>query len=491
MLEKIPRVYWVGGIIAAILAFSIYSTLYKKSLRTLSVSRFDVPSIRFAGIETLRNARSEELIAEIAKVIEQNGLPADVFLGLSSNISDEEKRIQQSTNIAITLHDQFHKNNLQNPNDLRILWETSPVGAWDVDERQLESVQPLLQQLEPRRRAIRSMLEEWDTHFYYIFVHPESSGSFRSAPASPQEIRRNVREATPQSAISSRFATTVVNTEASEYLADYALLEEYVVAQALLEGNIEEAMEALDYVFRITYLASMLGNVGTRADAAAVRLRAFEVMQRIVLDPKFEKAHLIKLRNILLEERKNWTSEYVAWFGDRASGMMLYHNVMLRGLNALEPAELASLDERGVTGRFNRGFMKYHEQDKIFYLRSMQKILDVSEEPFTKRLDVLSQIQTGLLATEHTYDDEGIAKEHFVANIMLKEVDRFMRLFAADQAALDRAIVAILRSLDQGGTERYRNPFTDEPYEVRKVDGLLSISTTFLPRPFRVPIFTD
>lgn len=138
-----------------------------------------------------------------------------------------------------------------------------------------------------------------------------------------------------------------------------------------------------------------------------------------------------------------------------------------------------------------RGFTKYREADEVFYLRSMQKVLDVSNKPFVKRLDVLNQINKGMTDKEDTFDENGISTEHFVAYLLLKDVDRLMRIFAQDQSALNRALVVILRSLGQSNTDNYRDPFTDEPYKVQKVDGLLSISATRLLRPFRVPIFMD
>jgi len=159
--------------------------------------------------------------------------------------------------------------------------------------------------------------------------------------------------------------------------------------------------------------------------------------------------------------------------------------------NTLESDELDLLERRWGRYKFMRGFTKYREADEVFYLRSMQKILDVSNEPFVKRQDVLNQINKGITDKENTYDDKGIATEHFLAHLLLKDVDRLMQIFAQDQSALNRVLVVILRSLGQSNTDNFRDPFTDEPYKVQKVDGLLSISATNLPRSFRVPIFTD
>ena len=469
MFDKIPRVYWVLVIITVLVMFYMYSNVPRqtngdtprRSLRNATQTNkttFDIPRHRFAGAETFRTAKSPELIAELEKVIEQNGLPADVFV-------DD---VPQATNIALTLHSQFHEYYTKEPNDLQKLWGASPIGVWDINKQVLESVSTTLDQFEMKRQTVRKMLEPSMTRFYYVFTHPQQE---------------------------SKTVTTVaatVNTEASKYLADYALLEEYAIARVLLEGNIAEATEALACIFRIAYLASIPGNIGVRSDAAIVRLRAFDVMQRVVLDPKFEKDNMIYLRDMLLEQHENWISEYVTWFGDRASGISLYHRLsMLRVDNALEPKELKVLEQRGIKNAFSQGFRKYHEADKIFYLQSMQKILDASKEPFIQRQNILKQINNELLAHEDTYDETGVLKEPVVANILLKDVDRLMRLFAQDQSALDRALVVILKSLGQRNTDFYHDPFTDEPYEVRQVDGLLSVSTENLPHPFRVPIFTE
>ena len=338
--------------------------------------KFSVAFQRFTGVESLRRVKTPELVAEVEEILSKNGLPADVFFGLSSYNPDDKEPISQFNNIAITLHIEFREfypdpDDLQKPvnPELEKLWETSPIGEWNLDEQKLDSLYTVLSKLESKRQTIRSKLEDdRNTCFYYVFNHPES-------------LKNKIGN-----------SGTMVSTEASKYLADYALLEEYAIAQTLLEGNINEAIGGLAYIFRITQLASMLGNVGVRSDAALVRLRAFDVMQRVVLDPKFEKKHMIDLRTILAEQRDEWTSEYVAWFGDRASGMMLYHQVQMNGLDAaLENAEREILEGRDINA-LSRGIKKYREEDETFYLRAMQKILDVSAKPYVERSEILNQI---------------------------------------------------------------------------------------------------
>jgi len=474
MSHKTQRIVWAAAIIAAVVGFYVYShwkpggNLFFR-IRANSSEFKDINYARFMGAETLRKARSEELVAEVNEVIKQNGLPADVFF-------DDGKQIH---NIAITLHDLFHPYyDSKNPDDaLEKLWNVSPTEEWNIDEQTLASVRTTFSQMEPKRRIIRTELQQRETYFYYIFVYPESFGMWDDAGVT-------------------------INTDASQYLSDYALLEEYAIAQALLDGNINEAIDALKYIFRMTYLASHLGNVGTRSDAALVRLRTFDVMQRVILDPNFSRTNMVELRKMLEEQYENWVPEHVTWFGDRASGIVLYHRLALYlPVDVLEDTEYNELKNRRLVkeikpgefepGIFDKGFSKYHEADEAFYLRSMQKILDVSKKPFIKRLNVLRQIDEERLSKENTVDEQDISTEPFVANILLKDVNRLMQIFAKDESALKRALVLTQRSLGQSNTDQYRDPFTDEPYTIRKVDYLLSITSPELLRPFRVPVFTS
>ena len=475
MANKTLRLYLAAAIIMAVFGFYVISHWKGCNFfsgirgRNFNTSKFEVPFARFEGAETLRKARSEALVAEVQNVIDQNGLPADVFVDDVPMFEAAERR--PPLNIAITLHDLFDEfYNPEKPNDtLDKLWAASPNGEWKIDEQTLDSVRMELARLEPKRQNIRTVLAPSGTRFNYIFVYPDSLDPWADAAVK-------------------------VNTEASRYLLDYALLEEYAIAQALLDGNIDEAVNALAYVFRIAFLASHLRNVGARSDAALTRLRAFEVMQQVVLDLKFGKAHMMFLREMLEEQRNTWIPEYGTWFGDRASGIVLYHRVMLYGMDdegmeeVFEPAELNALDGRVSRLLFRQGFAKYHEADAAFYLRSMQKILDISKEPFVKRRDVLNQISTELFRVEGLRDDQGVAMEPFVATILLKDVERLMRLFAKDESALNRTLVLLDASLGRTNTDNYRDPFTDQPYEIHREDGFLRITTLELPT-FRVPSF--
>ena len=486
-LQKIPRIYWAAAVIAVVVLFYVYSALSSRSPHS---QRFDIPFSRFVGAEQLRTARSKELIAEIEKLIAQNGLPADVFEGLSTTSLDSNDRAwlqeQHQNNIAIVLHEHFRPYyesaspdtpHIPLRDDLQKLWDASPIGAWDIDELKIANVRPILNRFDEKRYDIRRKLENPKTVFYYIFER----GTVRSNPTGR-------RAASPASV----YRGTIVSTTPSKYLADYALLEEYAVALALLDGNIEEAIKALDYIFRIAYLASNLADVGARGDAVLVRLRAYDVLQRIILDSKLERRHLLDIRHMLTELYQHWVPENIAWFGDRAHGLMFYRRIIMYGpVDTLTQEGIDELERRGIRSSFSRHFRTNHEADTVFYLQSMQKILDISQEPLANRMDVLDTIYTNLLQKQDSYDSKGVLLEPVVAGILLKDVYPLMRLFAQDQSALNRSLVAVLHSLGQRNTGGYRNPFTNEPYEIHQDNGMLAVNVDELPRPFRVPVFAD
>jgi hypothetical protein len=562
MLNKIPGIYLAVAILAVVVVFYVYSTLQRhKSVysghgeggtRFGTAGAFDEPIQRFALADSLRKLSKPKpsdlgkggflsslfrrtpqvkqdaltraaLIAEINQLLEQEGMPADVFKEKLPVMEKDKKKWEEAvkkkeqdekSNIAITLFEQFNEyytikdipKELTDPlpknisedelkkiqeqrkkqwailtekhwenSSLRKLWDATPdgknidEGKWDIDQQTLDNVSTILANFEEKRRTIRTKLGEPGVRFDYIYVYPDS-----------------------KTLKSSSNTGRIVNTDASRFIADYALLEEYAMANALLKGDIGEATAALAHIFRMAQLASSLKVVGVRVDAAAVRLRAFVVMQRVVLDPQFEKKHLINLRNILSYQYDFWRPEYDTWFGDRASGVAFYHRVFAEGADAaLEDADWELLLERWGERKFNQGFKKYHEADEVFYLQSMQKILDVCHEPYVKRNEVLSQMAAEIRKKENNYDADGVSQEFLVAYLLLKDVRLTMEIFARDQSALDRALAAILFSLGQTDTDKFRDPFTDEPYEIRKVNSLITVTATALPQPFQVPDFRN
>ncbi|MDR3182404.1 MAG: hypothetical protein LBT89_05685 [Planctomycetaceae bacterium] len=456
MLQKTYVRYIAAALLfACIFLYYIVSTTHRN--QTLYSSSKDktvlfggerVKFSRFAGVETLRREKKQELVDEILKVLAQKGMPADIFTD----------NVFEAVNIAITLNNAFQDEN-ENRDDLKKLWDNSPLTGWDADKKKTDAVAEILQRYERKRMTVRGMLEQPKTVFYYLFIRDKWQ--------------------------------VHIDTEASQYIADYALLEEYAVAKALLKGDIPAAIEAVAYVFRLAQLADDLKVVGVCCDAATTRMRFLEVLQRIILDPKMDKTHLTFLRGMLTEQLDNWKPEHLTWFGDRASGISLYHRIMLSGPNeALESFELDKLQQRGIYNTFPKTFLKNHALDEAFYLLSMQKLIDAGKERFYKRIDTINEVQNSMLKLQDT------PIEPVVACLMLDNVDKFMRIFAQDLSRMETAVLALQLALEANADKQQKliqsslDPFTGEPYQVQRQDGFIDVSAQNRRKPFRVKSMT-
>jgi hypothetical protein len=442
-----------GVILFAVVVFYVISTAHRNRTlyrngeeKMVKFGETRVPFHAFSGVETLRAEKSPELIQEITNVIEQKGMPSDVFV-------DNQK---EAMNIASTLNTVFGEY-AGKPGDLELLWRASPIDVWDVNKAALDKVDVTLKNFETARLIVRGMLEQQETFFDCIYRRSKDWSWSIS-----------------------------IDAEASKYIPDDGLLEEYSIAKSLLKGDIAGATDTLAYIFRLAQLSDAVGLPSVRSDAAMTRLRAIEVMQRIVLDPKFEKIHLIQLHDMLMEQLEQWTSEQRVWFGDRASGIRLYHRIMMTGPEeALEENEVNKLKDRNVYGTFVKNYIQNHANDEIFYLRSMQKIIAASEKQFHLRVEVLNDIQNFLLAKEDT------AEEYFVSGFLLADIDRLMQIYAQDQSRLETAVLAMTVSLGIPNKLTFADPFTGKPYEVKQTGGMVIVSAQNKHRPFRVPDFSS
>ncbi|MDR2117563.1 MAG: hypothetical protein LBP87_14395 [Planctomycetaceae bacterium] len=432
----------------------------------------------FRGMETARFEKDRELISEIKKVIDQKETPSEIF---KNNFSEK-------VNIATILNNAFH---LDNDEELMILRNAAPKEyEWSISGETLEQLSGILERFEPKRQNIRNALNRPDVHFYFIFEQDEEFGE-------------------------------IIDVQAAGYLEDYLLLEEYAIGLALRDGRIEDALDSLVYVFRIAQLASEIAVPAVRSSAAMIRLRAVDIMQTIILNPKFTKRYLSGLYEMLREQLEHWTPDRAVWVVDRASGMKTYHRILQYGLAAaLTPEEINDLEKRGLLVFISRkqkkrknnntnnngnnnieedevketiilknNFLKSHIADEIFYLQSMQKIIDVCKKPFYQRIPVLDDVNNEILSKM------GKESEPVIAEILLRGIVLSMQRHAQDRAGCEIAFLAMSVSLEKPTvTNLIANPFSKEEYSISRIKDeenpnkkFISVSSSGNRQPFRVP----
>ncbi|MDR0705387.1 MAG: hypothetical protein LBF88_10420 [Planctomycetaceae bacterium] len=431
----------------------------------------------FRGMETARFEKNKELIAEIKKVMAQNETPSEIFKNnLSGNV-----------NIAVALNNAFH---LENSDELNTLRDAAPKeDTWGISGETLESLNEILTRFESKRLTIRNLLNRSDSCFYFIFEQDEEFGE-------------------------------IIDLQAADYLEDYLLLEEYAIAVALRDGRIEDALDSLVYIFRIAQLASAISVPSARSAAALIRLRAVDIMQTVILEPKFKKRYLNGLYEMIKEQLEHWTPDRAVWVADRASGLKTYHRILQYGLEAaLTPTEIDELEKRDLLEVITRkqkkrkkntddnknenennevketillknNFLHGHVSDEIFYLRSMQKVIDASEKPFYQRHSELSEV------TDEVVRAMDKKSAPIIAELLLRGIVESMRLHAQDRAACEMTFLAMSVSLEKPTfASLTSNPLSEKGYNLNQINEnednpkkkYIQVSFPNNRKPFKVP----
>ncbi len=410
----------------------------------------EMPGKTFVKMEATRRDKDPELVGEISKIIDSGGMPADVF--------QDDVPPEMNVGTELTKAFEVYKDN---PGEMEQLRAKAPQGLWQIDAATLQEVADILTRTEQKRLNIREMLGKDGVCFSFHFVHDPDYGD-------------------------------VPDTEASDYLSDYLLLEEYAIAQALAAGEIDQAIDSLAFIFRLAQLAAEVKNVGIRTRACEVRMRAIDVMQGVVLAPAFRQSHAVKLLGILQEQMDMWTPESAMWIGDRASGLVVYNLIRQYGLeSALEPDELAELRQRGIFESLSKNLLHTLPADQTAYMKIMQRVIDESDRPLFERRPEWNKIESDLLAKR------GASDEPVIAEMLLRGVPEIMLYCAQDRAKCETAVLALATSLGQtvATTKRPDAKFELDPifgrkYEINKDAGFVTVSFYAAElKPFRTPDF--
>jgi len=408
----------------------------------------------FVGMETTRTLKDEQLITEIKQVADAGGLPSDVFV-------DD---IPSEMNVAHELSKLFgiYKDN---PGELDMLRTGIAGGEWKIGEETLKRVSDVLTRVESKRLDIRSMLKRENVCFSFEFTESEEG--------------------------------PIPDTDGADFLEDYVLLEEYAIAQALLNGKVDDAVECLNYIFRMAQLTAEVRSPEVRSKAARIRRYALNIAQTVVLDPKFRKKNLIDLYEILKEQLETWTDDAEAWIGDRAGALKVFNLVALYGPEgALEPNEIDELNQRGILEGYTkrRDLAQIIAKDQVYYLRTMKSLIDECRRPFFQRRTLLNRIYSDLRRLK------GTPEEPIIAGFLLRGITELMEYIAFDRADCEVAFLAMSISLKQPvpPEQLELDPLYGKKYETLRILNPMEpkipvVQTAYSNslKPFRVPDYSN
>ena len=213
-----------------------------------------------------------------------------------------------------------------------------------------------------------------------------------------QRLRARAALGRPQCDFGIRFmAGLLADCGFIDVLRICARLEAFQAAESLAGGAPDEAIESLEFMFR---LASCLGaekHSTVRLEAAFLRTEAFCVLQAIVQHERITRERLDRLYQTVQRQLAGWPDDAHAWIGDRALGLHAYEVVRAGNLeDLLSEEEIGQFQQDGVLKDLLAAASQSVDHDELYYLQTMRKIIDSCSQPYHTRLPLFDSIASEL-----------------------------------------------------------------------------------------------
>jgi hypothetical protein len=237
-------------------------------------------------------------------------------------------------------------------------------------------------------------------------------------------------------------------------------LEAISAAESLANGTPAEAVFPLRNMLSVDSRLGRLPHVVPRMTAASLRGEAIQILEAIAQHPQATLQIQLELYNLIGEQLKEWPDDAAAWIGDRAQGMHTYELIRDGYLTSImSRSELKQLEEDRQFTAFLRAASQSIDEDQLYYLKTMRRIIQQCEEPYFKRKQSLLQVGTELKELEETSQYPIIA-----ARFLLPDINQGHRLQAADRARCEGWALALAAATGNPRPAFDVNPLTGEPY---------------------------
>lgn len=239
-------------------------------------------------------------------------------------------------------------------------------------------------------------------------------------------------------------------------------LEAFAAAESLfLDDNIEAAIRAMQNMLQ---WAQHLGNekhASARLQAGMLRAEAFGVLQAVVLHPRCQKKDLDRLHEIIHKHLAEWPRDADAWIGDRALGMHCYEIVRDGGIaGLLTPEEVKEFTSTGSLLELSAAAKAIADEDELFYLCAMRKVIESCKLPYYQRANVAEEILDEAAAKSDSPDYPLVADR-----LLLPNINHGLRMQAADRALAESWAVGLETAIGRPASYTV-NPLTGKKYRI-------------------------
>lgn len=255
---------------------------------------------------------------------------------------------------------------------------------------------------------------------------------------------------------------------------------------ALSSREPARCIAALSYAGRLIRLLAEDGHLTARLAAVDLRDKWLQLIDSAARQPEFKREDLQLILEMLLRQIAQWPDESVAWVNDRAVGLQTYE-IVRQGhyLSLLSKTEAEALEADGMHLIKARAVQRYIDDDQVFYLDIMRRLIDLHRFPYFERRKVLNAIEDQLLVADQLEKYPQVAAEVLMPHILTA-----MERIANDRARCEAWSLALSAALGAAPPEYKINPANGQPYDLLVTDDyveLIGLSTDQWPRAIRLP----
>jgi hypothetical protein len=378
----------------------------------------------YGSLPGLRATPNLKLRDELARIVEEGGTPEQ----LSKVATGDEK------NAAVVLRELFPRQQVKS------LLETSaaifPPREFTFDPIRLEKAINFRKKYEPERQQAGEALQR------------------------------------PQCAFGIRFtAGFCADLGFVDIVRLCGRLEAFQAAESLFEDNVTAAIESFSRMMRLASCLAAEQHPVPRLEAAQLRSEAFRVLQAIVQHERMSRQNLGQLCDLVSGQLAAWPSDASAWIGDRALGLHAYEMVR-RGqmLQLLTDKEGEQFRQENSLAELSDAAQRSVDQDELYYLETMRKIIGCCNQPFYARAAVFDGIDNDLRQRQDTAGYPLVA-----ARLLLPEIRQGHEAQARDRANWQAWALALALATGRDAAAYKANPLSAKDYTQIKQDGLVVV----------------
>ena len=276
---------------------------------------------------------------------------------------------------------------------------------------------------------------------------------------------------------------------AEDYIAPfihYVAVEQALALRSLEQARPNDAVESVRYVYRLADVLSHSGSLELCAAAARFRMQMLETAQAILLHPTCLHEHHKQLHAIFYTQIENRIPDDLIWIRYRDEGKRFFSQLGTKPLDKIvSPNVLEELIERDAFREYVGNNAKTRRDravhDQSVFLGVLGAVIEACSVPYFQRQPVLRQLEQELRTHRST------PTEPVFALLLLRDVTRYMQLFAQERSGIELAYLALSAALGDQDRNRKRNFFTGNEYELRLItNGVMSTYQGNI-KPFYVP----